>query len=64
MIFIVKCVKVTSFLIAYAALLWKNMIFIVMSSLETVQDTVQYRYCTISLLYRLLRIKRQNPLLL
>jgi hypothetical protein len=41
------------------------MIFIVMSSLETVHDTVQYRYCIFSLLYRLLRIrlKRQNPLL-
>jgi len=41
------------------------MIFIVLSSLETVHDTVQYRYCIFSLLYRLLRIrlKRQNPLL-
>jgi len=41
------------------------MIFIVLSSLETVHDTVQYMYCTFSLLYRLLRIrlKRQNPLL-
>ena len=41
------------------------MIFIVLSSLETVRDTVQYRYCIFSLLYRLLRIrlKRQNPLL-
>ena len=39
------------------------MIFIVLSSLETVHDTVQYRYCIFSLLYRLLRIrlKRQNP---
>jgi len=39
--------------------------FTVLSSLETVHDTVQYRYCTFSLLYRLLRIclKRQNPLL-
>jgi len=43
----------------------KSMIFIVLSSLETVHDTVQYRYCIFSLLYRLLRIrlKRQNPLL-
>jgi hypothetical protein len=41
------------------------MIFIVQSSLETVHDTVQYRYCIFSLLSRLLRIrlKRQNPLL-
>jgi len=41
------------------------MIFIVLSSLETVHDTVQYRYCIFSLLYHLLRIrlKRQNPLL-
>ena len=41
------------------------MIFIVLSFLETVYDTVQYRYCIFSLLYRLLRIKliRQNPLL-
>ena len=40
------------------------MIFIILSSLETVHDTVQYRYCIFSLLYRLLRIrlKRQNPL--
>jgi len=39
--------------------------FIVLSSLETVHDTVQYRYCIVSLLYRLLRIRlnRQNPLL-
>jgi len=41
------------------------MIFIVLSSLETVHDTVQYGYSIFSLLYRLLRIrlKRQNPLL-
>jgi len=41
------------------------MIFIVLSSLDTVHDTVQYRYCIFSLLYHLLRIrlKRQNPLL-
>ena len=41
------------------------MIFIVLSSIETVHDTVQYRYCIFSLLYRLLRIrlKRQNTLL-
>jgi hypothetical protein len=41
------------------------MIFIVLSSLETVHDTVQYRYCIFALLNRLLRIrlKRQNPLL-
>ena len=42
------------------------MIFIVLSSLETVHGTVQYRYCIFSLFNRLLRIrlKRQNPLLL
>jgi hypothetical protein len=41
------------------------MIFIVLSSLETVHDTVRYRYCIFSLLYFLLRIrlKHQNPLL-
>jgi len=41
------------------------MIFIVLSSLETLHDIVQYRYCIFSLLYRSLRIrlKRQNPLL-
>jgi len=39
--------------------------FIVLSSLKTVHDTVQYRYCIFALLYRLLgiRLKRQNPLL-
>ena len=44
--------------------LMKSMIFIVLSALETVHDTVQYRCCISSLLYRLLRIrqKRQNPL--
>jgi len=56
--------KHTTF-IAYAALWWKSMIFIVLSSIGTVNDTVQYRYCIFSLLYRLLRImlNRQNPLL-
>jgi len=41
------------------------MIFIVLSFVETVYDTVQYRYCIFSLLYHLLRIglKHQNPLL-
>ena len=41
------------------------MIFIVLSSLETVYDTVQYRYCIFSLFYCPLRIrlKCQNPLL-
>jgi len=33
------------------------MIFIVVSFLETVHDTVQYWYCIFSLLYRLLRIR-------
>jgi len=65
MIFIVKCVTLTHFFIAYAALRWKSMIFIVLSSLETVHDTIQYRYSIFSLLYHLLRmrLKRQNPLL-
>jgi len=43
--------------IPYAALSWKSMIFIVLSSLETVHDTVQYRYCIFSLLYCLLNIR-------
>jgi len=40
------------------------MTFFVLSSLETVHDTVQYRYCIISLLNRLLKIRlqRHNPL--
>ena len=39
-------------------------VFIVPLSLKIVHDTVQYRYCIFSLLYRLLRmkLKRQNPL--
>ena len=49
MIFIVKCVTTvthfTCFFIAYAALWWKSMIFIVLSSLESIHNTVQYRYC-------------------
>jgi len=59
------CNNNTFFFIAYAALRWKRMIFIVLSSLETVHNTVQYMYCIFSLLYRLLsiRLKRQNPLL-
>jgi hypothetical protein len=43
MIFIVKCVTITRFFIACAALCWKSMIFIVLTSLETVHDTVQDR---------------------
>jgi len=41
------------------------MIFIVLSSLETVYDTVQYTYYSFSLLYHLMRIRLQcqNPLL-
>jgi len=41
------------------------MIFIVLSSLETVHDTIKYKYCIFSLLYCLLRIrlKHQDPLL-
>ena len=41
------------------------MSFTVLSSLDTVRNTVQYRYCIFSLLYLLLRIrlKRQNSLL-
>jgi len=44
--FVVKCVK-QYFVFAYAALWWRNMIFVIVSSLESVQDTVQYRYCTV-----------------
>ena len=33
------------------------MILIVLSSLETVHDTVKYRYCIFSFLYHLLRIR-------
>jgi len=33
------------------------MIFIILSSLQTVHDTVQYRYHIFSLLYHLLRIR-------
>jgi len=33
------------------------MIFIVLSSLETVHDTVEYRHCIFSLLYLLLTIR-------
>jgi hypothetical protein len=54
-IFVVKCVTITRFFIACAALWWKSMIFI-LSSLETVHDTVQHRYCIFSMLYCLLRI--------
>jgi len=52
MIFIVKCVTITCFHIAYAALLWKSKIYIVLSSLETVHDTVtvQVLYFFIALL--------------
>jgi len=46
-----------TFFIAYAALWWKSMIFIVLSSFETVHDTVQYRYCILSLLSCLLRVR-------
>ena len=65
MIFIAKCVTVTRLFIACAALCWKSMIFIALSSLETVHDTVQYRYCILSLLNRLMRIrlKHHSPLL-
>jgi len=45
MIFFVKCETITRFFIAHTALGWKSMVFIVLSSLETVHDTVQYRYC-------------------
>ena len=65
MIFIVKCITVISFSIAYAALGWKSMNFVVLSSLEAVHDIVEDRYRISSLLCLLLRIKlkRQNHLL-
>ena len=64
MIFIVKCVTVTICSLLVQRFDGKAMIFIVLSFLETVHDTVQN--CIFSLFYRLLRIwlKRQNPLLL
>jgi hypothetical protein len=64
-IFVVKSVTITCFFFIFAALWWRITIFIVLLSLETVHDTVQYRYCIFSLLNRLSRItlKRQNPLL-
>ena len=52
-IFVVNCVTITLFFIAYAGLWWKSMIFIVLSSLETLHDTVQYRYRIFSMLYHL-----------
>ena len=54
MIFLVKCVTITLFSFLMQRLGWKSMIFIALSSLETVYDTVQYRYCIFSLLNRLL----------
>jgi len=50
--------------IAYVTFRLKNVIFIVLPSIETVHDTVQYKICIFSLLYRLFRIrlKHQNPL--
>ena len=44
MIFIVKCVTTTSFFIACAAR-WKSMIFLVLSSPETVHDPAQCKNC-------------------
>ena len=64
MIVIVKCVTITHFFIAYAALRWKIMIFIVLSSLETLHDTVQCRYCIFSLFNPLLRIRLKSQDLL
>jgi len=46
MIDIVKSVIITPFFTAYAALCWKSMIFIVLSSLETVHGTVFF-HCSI-----------------
>jgi hypothetical protein len=65
MIFIVNCVTVTRFFHCLCSALMEKRDFYCLSSLETVNDTVQYRYRTFSLLSRLLRIwlKRQNPLL-
>jgi hypothetical protein len=64
-IFVVKCVTTTHFFIACAMLWQKSIIFMVLSSLETVHDTVQYSYCILSVLNSLLRIrlKHQNSLL-
>ena len=60
---VLPCVSVvTAFL---SALWWKSKILIVLPTLATVHDTVQYRYSVFSLLYHLLRnrLQRQNPLL-
>jgi len=35
----------------------RSMIFIVLSSLEAIHDTVQYRCCICSLLYRLSNVR-------
>jgi hypothetical protein len=66
MIFIVKCVTITHFFIACAAFWWRSMIFIVLLSLKTVHDIVQYS--TVQILYFLLlnrllriRLKHQSP---
>ena len=65
-IFVVKCVTITGFFsLLVQRFDGKAWFFITLSSLETVHDTVKYRYCIFSSLNRLLRIrlKRQNPLL-
>jgi hypothetical protein len=45
MTFIVKCATVTRFIIAYSSTLMEKQEFYCLSSLETVHDTVQHRYC-------------------
>jgi hypothetical protein len=45
MVFIVKRITITRFFIACVACVMESVIFIVQSYLETVHDTVQYRYC-------------------
>jgi len=64
-LFFEKCVIITRFFLCLCSALWKGMIFTVLSSVESVRDTVQYRYCIFSLFSLLLRIrlKRHNPLI-
>jgi hypothetical protein len=64
-IFAAKYVTITHFFIDCSAFSWKSIIFIVLSTTETIHDTVQYPYYIFLLINHLLRIrlKRQNPLL-
>jgi len=56
-IFIVKCVTIASFLLLMQHFGGKAWFLLFCHPLETVHDTVQYRYCIFSSLYRLVRIR-------